>query len=134
VGCSLAASLVASIKEFRQRFSPDFLFIEPSELVVTSEMRAVTAMALRDIRYEIGPFIILVNGPGFGALWQARQPLLLRQVAGADLVAVSKADLLGPARLEEIATALQSHCDGVLLLSARTGSGMKEVMDIIREA
>jgi G3E family GTPase len=128
VGCSLATSLVAGIKEFRRRISPDFLFIEPSELVVTSELRAVTSMALRDISCTIGPFIILVDGPGFGTLWQERQLLLLGQVAGADLVAVSKADLMSSEGLEEIAIALHSHCRGVLFLSARSGSGMKEVV------
>jgi G3E family GTPase len=128
VGCSLATSLVCGIKRIWWDLTPDFIFIEPSEMVVMREMRNVTAMAHRDVAYDVGPFITLVDGPTFPSLWQERQPLLLGQIAGADLVAVSKSDLMGAEGLEEIANALNSHCHGVLLLSARSGSGMEEVV------
>jgi len=103
-------------------------------MVVTREMRNVTAMGRRDVTYEIGPFITLVDGPGFQTLWQERQPLLRGQIAGADLVAVSRADLISAAGVEEIVDTLTGYCNGVLRLSARSGSGMEEVMEIIRES
>lgn len=131
MGCSLAAGLVASLKEFHRKARPDFLFIEPSELVATSEMRTVTSMARRDVAYDIGPFITLVAGPAFPALWQERRPLLLGQLAGADLVAVSKSDLMDADGIEEIINTLEAHCNGITRLSARSGLGMEEVVKII---
>ncbi len=128
MGCSLAASLVASIKDFRRNMTPDFLFIEPSELVVTSEIRNVTSMAHRDVAYDIGPFITLVAGPDFPTLWQERRPLLLGQLAGADLVAVSKSDLMDAGRVAEINHTLGPHCGYLIQLSARSGLGIEEVM------
>jgi G3E family GTPase len=131
VGCSLATSLVSDIKKIRRNLTPDFLFIEPSELVVTEEMRHAAVMARRDINYDVGPFITLVDGPGFQALWQERQPLLLGQIAGADLVAVSKSDLIGAGRMEEIMHTLQGYSRGVLRLSSYSGSGLEEVVKAI---
>ena len=133
MGCSLAAGLVASLKEFHRKVRPDFLFIEPSELVATSEMRNVTSMARRDVTYDIGPFITLVEGPAFLTLWQERRPLLLGQLAGADLVAVSKSDLMDADGIEEIINTLtlEAHCNGISQLSARSGLGIEEVVKII---
>jgi len=131
VGCSLAAGLVASLKEFHRKVRPDFLFIEPSELVATSEMRNVISMARRDVTYDFGPFITLVEGPAFPTLWQERRPLLLGQLAGADLVAVSKSDLMDAHGIEEIINTLEAHCNGITQLSARSGLGMEEVVKII---
>jgi G3E family GTPase len=134
VGCSLAAGLVASIKDFRRNMRPDFLFIEPSEMVVTSEMRSVTSMARRDMTYDIGPFITLVDGPAFPTLWQERRPLLLGQLTGADLVVVSKADLMDAGRMAEIINTLKAHCYDIIQLSARSGSGIEEVVKTIAES
>lgn len=132
MGCSLAASLVAGIKEFRRNISPDYLFVEPSELVVTAEMRNVIKMGLRDIAFTIGPFIILVDGVNFGMLWEERRPLLLGQITGADLVALTKTDSLPlTAQAAEMVALLQAYCPQVLLLSSRTGLGVKEVMQVI---
>jgi G3E family GTPase len=124
----LAASLVASLKDFRRNMGPDFLFIEPSELVVTSEMRDVTSMGRRDVTYDIGPFITLVDGPAFPTLWQERRPLLLGQLAGADMVAISKSDLVDAGRLEEIYQSLKGYCRDLIQLSTRSGAGLEEVL------
>ena len=128
MGCSLAAGLVASIKDFRRNMRPDFLFIEPSEMVVTSEMRSVTSMGRRDVTYDIGPFITLVEGPAFPTLWQERRPLILGQLTGADLVAISKSDLMDASRIEEINHTLNGHCRDLIQLSSRSGSGLEEML------
>ena len=131
MGCSLATSLVSEVKKIRRTLNPDFLFIEPSELVVSEEMRAATRMALRDISYSSGPLITLVDGPGFQDLWRDRQPLLLGQLAGADLVALSKSDLLSPGRMEAIMDTLKGYCRGILRLSVNSGSGLGELVKAI---
>ena len=134
MGCSTATSLVTGIKKIRRNPNPDFLFIEPSEMVVTQEMRNVTAMGRRDVAYDLGPFITLVDGPGFQAVWRERQPLLLGHIAGSDLVAVSRADLIAAEKMAEIVNTLTGYCNDVLRLSARSGSGLEEVVKIVRGA
>lgn len=128
MGCSLASSLVDLKKELKRSHDPDFLFIEPSEMVVTQELRDVTAMGLRDIRYDIGPFITLVDGPLFEFLWSERRALLLGQVKDADLVAVSRADSIDAGELNKVRQALEQYCPKLMTLSVRSGDGLAEVV------
>ena len=129
MGCSLAASLVDLKKELKRSHDPDFLFIEPSEMVVTQELRDVTAMGLRDIRYDIGPFITLVDGPLFEFLWSERRTLLLGQVKDADLVAVSRADSIDAGELNIIRQTLDRYSSNLIALSIRNGDGLAEVVN-----
>lgn len=131
MGCSLASSLVDLKKKLKRDIDPDLLFIEPSEMVVTRELRDVTAMGLRDIRYETGPFITLVDGPLFGFLWSERRTLLLGQVKDADLVAVSRADLIAADELATVKDSLKDYCDPLMILSARNGANVEKVAHLI---
>ena len=131
MGCSLASSLVDLKKQLKRDVDPDLLFIEPSEMVVTRELRDVTAMGLRDIHYETGPFITLVDGPLFEFLWSERHALLLGQVEDADLVAVSRVDLIGDDELENISNLLNDFCGSLTALSAHNGTHMEKVVNLI---
>lgn len=107
---------------------PDYLFVEPSSQVLTHELRTVAGMALRDISYEIGAFITLVDGSMFDTWWEERRELLLGQVSGADLVAVSQADVLQPEELEQVQKKLNAHAQGVLALSVPEGWGVEQMV------
>jgi G3E family GTPase len=128
VGCSLATSLVARIKEIKRTINPDYLFVEPSEMVLTQEMLDATRMGLRDVSYDIGPFITLIDGPAFIQIWEERQPLLRGQIYKADLVAVSRADLVPLERYPKIAEALDGISNSIIRLSVEKGQGVEEVM------
>jgi len=102
-------------------------------MVVTRELRNATSMGLRDVRYEIGPFVTLVDGLTFDFSWQERRALLLGQVTDADLVLVSRTDLIESERLAEIAGTLKGYCNGVFRLSAHLGHGLKEVVEMVEK-
>ena len=131
MGCSLASSLVDLKKKLKREVDPDLLFIEPSEMVVTRELRDVMTMGLRDIRFVARPFITLIDGPMFGFLWSERQNLLLGQVADADLVAVSRADLVEAEEFETIKSELKAYCDPLLPLSTKNDVNVEEVVNLI---
>jgi len=124
----MAASFTARLKEILRTNAPDFLFVEPSGMVVTKELRDVAVMALRDVSYDIGALITLVDGPMFESWWDDRKQLLLGQVTGADLVAISRADLLKPQHLEQIQVSLGSYANGMMTLSTHHGWGVGEVV------
>ena len=88
----------------------------------------MAAMGLRDIRYDIGPFITLVDGPQFGFMWSERRSLLLGQVNKADIVAVSRIDLIESSELADINHTLRDYHSRLIALSATNGSGIKEVV------
>jgi G3E family GTPase len=128
VGCSLATSLVARIKEIKRTINPDYLFVEPSEMVLTQEMLDATRMGLRDVSYDIGPFITLVDGPAFPQVWEERQPLLRGQIHKADLVAVSRSDLLSEEEYSTVINTLDGVSNSILALSVMEGKGLEEVI------
>ena len=127
MGCSLASSLVNLKKELKKNHDPDVLFVEPSEMVVTQELRQVAAMGRRDVHYEIGPFITLVDGPLFGFLWQERRKLLLGQVSDADMVLISRCDQIEPQELQEIQGLLAEYHNGVQGLSVHQNFGLESL-------
>lgn len=124
--------MVALKKEIKRHHDPDFLFIEPSEMVVTQELRNVMAMARRDIVYEIGPIITLINGPAFEFLWEERSPLIIGQMNDADLVALSRADLVADDRIQEIASILTDYTRAPFPMSVPCNVGIHEIMMAIQ--
>ena len=128
MGCSLATSLVARIKEIKRTVDPDYLFVEPSEMVLTQEMLDATRMGLRDVTYDIGPFITLIDGPAFTQNWEERQPLLRGQIFKADLAAISRVDLVDIEQLSEIIQILNEQQYSIKPLSVTAGTGLEEVM------
>jgi len=95
-------------------------------MIVTSELRDVTKMALRDIQYEIGPFITLIDGPSFSFNWEERPKLLLGQMQDADRVAISRTDLINAKELEHIRGSLKAATN-TLLLSTQNSSSINEL-------
>lgn len=95
-------------------------------MIVTKELRNVTKMALRDIQYDIGPFITLIDGPSFSFNWEERPKLLLGQMQDADRVAISRTDLIDAKELEHIRGTLKVATN-ILLLSNQNSSSINEL-------
>lgn len=100
-------------------------------MVTTQELTAVASAGLRDCTYDVGAFITLVDGPDFEVVWAERQRLVLAQIAGADLVAISRADMQDDKRLAEIKSLLQPHSRNVVELSPLNGLGLESVMKLV---
>jgi G3E family GTPase len=134
VGCALAARLVSMIKQIKREHDPDILFIEPSEMVVTSEMRQVIAMAKRDIAFDGGPLITLIDGPNCSSLWEERQRLIIGQITDADVIAVSRSDRIDSSDVEAIHARLSPYSQNVCSISTIEDSGVKPIWDVISGA
>ena len=128
MGCSLATSLVDLIKKIKRSHDPAFLFVEPSEMVVTQELQNVAAMGHRDVRYQIGPLITLVDAPRFQFLWAERQRLIIGQIRDADIVALSRTDRLEDSSPDEIRNELRPYCNGIDLLSVHNSNSLEQVL------
>ena len=131
MGCALAARLVTMIKQSERDHDPDILFIEPSEMVVTSEMRRVIDMALRDVAFDAGPLVTLIDGPNLYSLWEERQRLIIGQITDADVIAISRADRISSADVEAIQTLLSSYGPIPCSISTHEDSGVQPVWDAI---
>lgn len=121
-------------KKLKKAIDPDFLFLEPSEMIVTRELRDVVKMGLRDIHYDIGPFVTLVDGPSFVFQWEERAKLLLGQIQEADRVAISRTDIIDKKQVEHMRGLLNLNGvdSNLLLLSMQNSSSINElVQDVI---
>ena len=128
MGCSLATSLVDLIKKIKRTHKPEFLFVEPSEMVVTQELQNVAAMGHRDVRYQIGPLITLVDAPRFSFMWAERQQLIIGQIDSADVVALSRTDRLEDTSPDEIRNVLRPHRNGIDLLSVYDSDSLEKML------
>ena len=96
-------------------------------MIVTKELRNVTKMGLRDIQYDIGPFITLIDGPSFAFNWEERPKLLLGQMQDADRVALSRTDMIDSKQIEHIRKILDVAGNNLLLLSKQNSSSINEL-------
>jgi G3E family GTPase len=96
-------------KKIKRSINPDYLFLEPSEMIVTKELRNVTKMGLRDIQYDIGPFITLIDGPSFSFQWEERPKLLLGQMQDADRIFLSRTDMIDSKQIKHIREVLAPY-------------------------
>ena len=118
----------------KRRQAPDVLFIEPSEMVVTAEMKHVCAMGRRDTDYSVGPLVTLIDGPNFDFLWAERFQLIGGQVRGADLVAIGRCDEVDLRMEQTIREALKIFPNELFLLSSLTDTGIDRVVALMHEA
>lgn len=130
MGCTLAGSLTNMIKDIRRTVNPDYLFIEPFELVVTAEILTALAMGQRDVDYEVGPVFALIDAPEFDFSWRERKQTLLNHISGCHRVAITRVDLVGKQKLKAIREALRNEmqADDVLLVSIPDDEGIEKVM------
>jgi G3E family GTPase len=123
----MAASFTVRLKQIIRNNSPHYLFLEPSGMVLTHELRSVSGMGRRDVSYDIGGFITLIDGPSFDSTWRERKDLMIGQVKDADLVMLSRSDLLSEAEMTGIKRVLSGHIEDLSLLSTRKSIGVDQV-------
>lgn len=100
-------------------------------MVTTQELAAAATAGLRDCSYDIGPFITLVDGPEFEETWAFRQKLLEAQIEGADLVAISRADLLENQSRARIEHVLKDVASNLIELSTVNNRGMEPILNLV---
>jgi G3E family GTPase len=99
-------------------------------LIVTRELKNVVKMGLRDIRYDVGPIITLIDTASFDFNWQERPKLLLGQIEGAGVVALSRTDLVNASDISFIQHTLSLPGES-LQLSKENSSSMNELATLV---
>lgn len=130
MGCTLAGSLTNMIKDIKRTVNPDYLFIEPFELVVTAEILTALAMGQRDVDYEVGPVFALIDAPEFDFSWRERKQTLLNHISGCHRVAITRVDLVDKQKQTLIRAALRNEAyrDDVFLVSTSDNEGIEKVI------
>ena len=134
MGCTLAGSLTNIIKDIRRTVNPSYLFIEPFELVVTTEILTALAMGKRDVDYDIGPVFGLIDAPEFDYLWRERKQTLINHITGSHRILITRVDLVETQKLEFIMEALNNQLgrEDAFPVSVFENKGIEKVVAEIR--
>jgi len=126
----LAGSLTTIIKNIKRTVNPDYLFIEPFELVVTKEILTALAMGQRDIKYQVGPVFALIDAFEFDFLWQERKQTIINHATDSTKVAITRTDLVDKQKLKLIreAVANETQIDDIFAVSIPESEGIEKLM------
>ncbi len=133
MGCTLAGSLTNMIKDIKRKVDPNYLFVEPFELVVTKEILTALAMGQRDIGYEVGPVFSLIDAFGFDFAWVERRQTLLNHIELSHRIFITRVDRVDIERVEMIRKTLKNETgrEDALPVSVFKKEGIEKVMDEI---
>jgi G3E family GTPase len=131
--CSLSGSLQNTLRMITREFKPDIIIIEPTGLAFASKINQLvrTAMVGEDRMYTI----CLIDAFRAIKLFGEARLFLSRQVAGADIVAVNKIDLVDDNVKNQVTEIIQeiSPQSKIAYISAKEGDGVGELVDLLVE-
>ncbi|WP_227762655.1 CobW family GTP-binding protein [Zhaonella formicivorans] len=103
--CQLTGDLVKALDELKHNYNPDVVIIEPSGIADSSSVM----QALNHYSGDLGKIITitLVDAPRFLELWQVIHPLIRKQIETAEVIFITKCQLLKEAeQLSDIANVI----------------------------
>lgn len=117
-----------------KQYMVDYVFVEPSGIVVPLELRTAIASAGRDAHVEVGSVVILLNAADpsspFGHYFAH---ITRQQVTQADVIAVTKLDAAADGGVECLERAARELAPDtpLYLVSARSRVGLAELVDAV---
>lgn len=111
--CSLSGSLKDTLKEIREEYHPEYLLIEATGMAVPAQVREGLAGGV--LPGETVRQITLCDSSRFDEMQKFIGPLLNRQLEGADLLLLTKADLCREP--EEFRKKMEQKAPEVMLLN-----------------
>lgn len=141
--CCRFNSLVEASERLSKDASPDVFIAEP--VGSCTDLVASVSFPLRKIygdRFQVAPLSVLVDpvraervlGLASGGSFSPKVLYVYgKQLEEAEIIAINKCDLLDPARLDRLQSALQNRFPGarILRISARDGSQIPAWLDLI---
>jgi G3E family GTPase len=134
--CELLINLAFTLEELSKGFNPDIVFVEPSGVSIPSLVKDGIKTA-KGTEIKVGPVVVIfdaemaeeqLSDEGIGNF-------VLRQLSGADIVAVNKVDVVDEAHIKAYEEKLKTvNPDARLVrISAQRGIGLKELMHMIMD-
>jgi G3E family GTPase len=112
----------------------EYVFAEPSGIVIPFELRNTIAAAGRDVKIASGPVVLLLNAGDPVAPFEEHIAHVTRQQIGqSDLVVITKADVAKAGSIEALEAAVRESAQGTPLhtLSLRDGHGVTGLVDAV---
>ena len=105
--CSLKTSLRATILLMLENYHPDVIIIESTGVAYPGAIRDEIMLMNLTIDYDMAPLLTLFDGSRFKQILKEIKNFAAQQLAEAEVIAVSKADLIEPSFLPIVEAAAQ---------------------------
>ncbi len=136
--CEVAQTFANTVAMLALDFKPDVLLVEPTGVAIPRQVKLVAAMGGRNTHVEVGPAIVLFDSSRPDELMDDELMGLLvkAQLRDADIVVISKVDMVDRARIEEckqmIIEAIPKLRKAQFIeVSAIEGTGVNGVIDAV---
>ncbi len=129
--CSLSGSLQNTLRLVAREYRPDYILIEPTGLALPNKVNTIIRTSMVEVERNVS--VALVDAYRAENLFRETKAFFGRQIAGVDVVAVNKADLVDDARLTEVDGLVRELVPEakIVHISARNGDGVKDLMRIL---
>ncbi len=136
--CQVAGNMLKTLELLAAGAKPDIVIIEPTGMAVPRAIRETAAMLdVRKAVLEIGPTIVLFDVTRSGKLlsYDTLKRLVTTQLKDADIIALSKAEMVSDEAAAEAAEAVRSINPKaeIMRLSTRTGEGLERLVSSVME-
>ncbi len=138
--CTVAGSLVTTLRSLKEGFKPSLILVEPTGVAIPRQIKDVAA-AEREVE-EVSS-VVLMDASRYetmeGLIRSHREEgfksLLEKQMEAADVILVNKVDIATEEQVKRTEEMVRQANPGaqVILFSARTGQGIKELTGFIEE-
>lgn len=126
--CSLSGSLQNTLRIVSSEYHPDFVLIEPTGLALPNKVNSIIRTSMVEVERNVS--VALVDAYRAENLFKETRAFFSRQIAGVDVVAINKVDLMTKERLAEV-EALVKELEPeakIVRISAKKGTGVRELM------
>lgn len=131
--CSLSGSLQNTLRAITREYKPDIIMIEPTGIALPSIVVKMVRMAM--VGEERMITICLIDAFRALKLFSEANLFVSRQIAGADIVAVNKMDLIGDDVKSKITGIISdmSPESQIVYISAKNGDGVAPLVKLLED-
>ncbi|MHB8868511.1 MAG: GTP-binding protein [Thermoleophilia bacterium] len=133
--CEVASTFARTLTQLYKDFAPDVVLVEPTGVAIPRQVSTAASMGSRSAKVEIGPVVVLFDATRADELldMELMGRLVTSQLVDADIVAVSKIDIVAPEEVERAAAAAREVIPGAVFVpvSSATGEGFDTLIDHI---
>ncbi|MBZ3936425.1 GTP-binding protein [Methanimicrococcus blatticola] len=131
--CSLKTSLRATLLSMIDNFHPDVVIIESTGVAYPGVIRDEVMLMNLPMDYDMAPLLTLFDGSRFKQILKEIKNFASQQLAQAEVIAVSKADLVEPSMLPIIESAVQqiNPKAEIITLSSKNPESLAHLIDIL---
>ncbi|MDW5562159.1 MAG: GTP-binding protein [Methanomassiliicoccus sp.] len=129
--CSLSGSLQNTLRAITREYKPDIIIIEPTGIALPSIVAKMVRMSMigEDQMYTI----CLIDAFRALKLFSEANLFVSRQIAGADIVAINKMDLVGEDVKNKVTKIISemSPQSEIVYISAKLGDGVEPLVKLL---